>query len=288
MMLGRARPLDWERGQKALRHEVGRTVRLLRSVRAPTAPALGDWSVAEVATHLSQAWIAVPGLAGRDVSPIREVFPDLTGPSLIRDLWDLSEFTSLGVRNESERNCSVLADRIEQRASAYFAAVDQSAAADPRTWLVDGTEVALSTLTYHLLNETVVHGWDIAHGDGQRWEVRADSACLILEGFLVPILRALGPRDFVDQTVARGLRATYEIRVKGCRPYMFVFDDGALRVEDPSGQAVDCTIDADPVAMLMVTWGRMHQADAIVKRQLVASGPKDYLGPRFRGLMRNP
>jgi hypothetical protein len=40
--------------------------------------------------------------------------------------------------------------------------------------------------------------------------------------------------------------------------------------------------------MLMVTWGRMHQAEAIVKRQLVASGPKDYLGPRFRALMRNP
>ena len=55
-----------------------------------------------------------------------------------------------------------------------------------------------------------------------------------------------------------------------------------------NAQAVDCAIDADPVAMLMVTWGRMHQADAIVKRQLVASGPKDYLGPRFRGLLRNP
>jgi len=287
-MFGRARPLDWTRGQKALRQEVGRVAGLLRSVRNPTAPALGDWNVAEVAMHLSQAWIAVPGLAGRDLSAIQEVFPELSGPSLIRDIWDHSAFTSLGVRTDPERNCSVLADRIEARAAAYFAAIDQSAAADSRAWLVEGAEVALSTLTYHLLNETVVHGWDVAHGDGQRWEVRADSACLILEGFLVPILRALGPRDFVDQTVATGLRATYEIRVKGCRPYMFVFDDGALSVEDPAGQTVDCTIDADPVAMLMVTWGRMHQADAIVKRQLVASGPKDYLGPRFRGLMRNP
>lgn len=287
-MLGRARPLEWGRGQKALRQEVGRVVGLLRSVRHPTAPALGDWKVAEVAMHLSQAWMAVPGLAGRDISAIREVLPDLTGPSLIRELWDLSELTSLGVRNDPERNCSVLADRIEQRAAAYFAAIDQSAAADPRAWLVDGSEVALSTLTYHLLNETVVHGWDIARGDGQRWEVRPDSACLVLEGFLIPVLRALGPRDFVDQVVASGLRATYEIRVKGCRRYMFVFHDGALSVEDPAGQPVDCIIDADPVAMLLVTWGRMHQSEAIVKRQLVASGPKDYLGPRFRGLMRNP
>ncbi len=287
-MLGRARPLEWGRGQKALRQEVGRVVGLLRSVRNPTAPALGDWKVAEVAMHLSQAWMAVPGLAGRDISAIREVLPELTGPSLIRELWDLSELTSLGVRNDPERNCSVLADRIEQRAAGYFAAIDQTAAADPRAWLVDGSEVALSTLTYHLLNETVVHGWDIARGDGQRWEVRPDTACLVLEGFLIPVLRALGPRDFVDQVVASRLRATYEIRVKGCRRYMFVFHDGALSVEDPEGQPVDCIIDADPVAMLLVTWGRMHQSEAIVKRQLVASGPKDYLGPRFRGLMRNP
>jgi hypothetical protein len=287
-MLGRARPLDWGRGQKALRQEVGRVVGLLRSVRNPSAPALGDWNVAEVAMHLSQAWMAVPGLAGRDTSAIRQVLPELTGPSLIRELWDLSDLTSLGVRNDPERNCSVLADRIEQRATGYFAAIDQSAAADPRAWLVDGSEVALSTLTYHLLNETVVHGWDIARGDGQRWEVRPDSACLVLEGFLIPVLRALGPRDLVDQVVASGLRATYEIRVKGCHRYMFVFDDGALTVEDPAGQPVDCTIDADPVAMLMVTWGRLHQSEAIVKRQLVASGPKDYLGPKFRGLMRNP
>jgi hypothetical protein len=287
-MLGRARSLDWNRGQKALRKEVGRVVELLRSVRNPAAPALGDWTVAEVAMHLSQAWMAVPGLAGRDISAIREVLPEVTGPSLIRDLWDLSELTSLGVRNDPERNPSVLADRIEQRATEYFAAIDQSAAADPRAWLVDGAEVALSTLTYHLLNETVVHGWDIARGDGHPWDVRADSACLVLEGFLVPILRALGPRDFVDQTVAMGLRATYEIRVKGCRPYMFVFDDGALSIEDRAGQPVDCIIEADPVAMLLVTWGRTHQAEAIVKRQLVASGPKAYLGPRFRGLMRNP
>ena len=78
-MLGRARPLDWGRGQKALRQEVGRVVGLLRSVRNPTAPALGDWNVAEVAMHLSQAWMAVPGLAGRDTSAIRQVLPELTG-----------------------------------------------------------------------------------------------------------------------------------------------------------------------------------------------------------------
>lgn len=287
-MLTRTRPLNWRRDQKALRHEVGRVVGLLRSVRNPDTPALGGWNVAEVAMHLSQAWVAVPGLAGRDLSGVREVLPELAGSSLIRDMWDLAEVTSQGVRNDPERNCSVLADRIEQRAAAYFAAIDQSAAADPRTWLVEGTEVALSTLTYHLLNETVVHGWDIARGDGQRWAVRPDSACLVLEGFLVPVIRALGPRDLVDQVVATGLRATFEIRVRGCRRYLFVFDHGALTVEDPSGQHVDCVIDADPVAMLLVTWGREHQAQAIVKRQLVASGPKAYLGPRFRALMRNP
>ncbi|MGH9165553.1 MAG: SCP2 sterol-binding domain-containing protein [Acidimicrobiales bacterium] len=153
---------------------------------------------------------------------------------------------------------------------------------------MEGAQVSFSTLTFHLLNETVVHGWDIARGDGQRWDISAAHAALVLDGFIVPAIKALGPRDMVDQVQAAGLRATYEVRVKGGGRHVFVFDDGALTVEAPSSRPVDCLITADPVALLLVVWGRLDQAPAIVKRQLVVSGPKAFLGPRFRSLMRNP
>jgi len=90
-----------------LRDEVERVVRLLRSVTNPAAPALGEWSVAEVAMHLSQAWMAVPGLAREDLSAVHEVLPSLrgtAGASMVRDMWDLGEATQMGVRHDPERD----------------------------------------------------------------------------------------------------------------------------------------------------------------------------------------
>lgn len=65
------------------------------------------------------------------------------------------------------RDLGLLADRIEARAQRYFS---ECAGADPhalRPWLVEGVTVPLSTLTYHLLNETVLHGHDIVHAAGR-------------------------------------------------------------------------------------------------------------------------
>ncbi|MGH9148905.1 MAG: SCP2 sterol-binding domain-containing protein [Acidimicrobiales bacterium] len=286
-----AATVSWRRAQQALRAEVERVTRLLRSVRAPSAPALGDWTVAEVAMHLSQAWVAVPGLAQRDLSAVHALLPGLeggAGASLIRDMWDLGDVTRRGVASDPQRDLSVLADRIGTRASEYLAGTGTSRANDLRPWLVEGAEVSLCTLTCHLLSETIVHGWDIARADGQPWSVKPAHAALVIDGFLMPVFRALGPRDLVNQELAAGLRATYEIRVRGGGRHVLVFDDGALTVEPPSSRQVDCCISADPAALLLVVWGREHQARAIVERRLVVSGPKAWLGPRLRSLMRNP
>ena len=285
------RTVDWSQAKRALRKEVERVARLLRSVTNPAAPALGEWSVDEVAMHLSQAWMMVPGLARKDLSAIHEVLPGLigtAGASMVGDVWELGEVMQMGVRHDPERELSRLADLIEERAREYFTDLSLSAAHDSRAWLVEGSQVAVGTLICHLLNETVLHGWDIARGDGQRWQINPAHAVLILEGFLVPVIQALDPRALVNQEQARGLRATYELRVRGGGHHVFVFEDGALTVEAPSSRPIDCFISADPVAFLLVAWGRQNQATAIVKRQLVVSGPQAWLGLRFRSLLRNP
>jgi hypothetical protein len=69
---------------------------------------------------------------------------------------------------------------------------------------------------------------------------------------------------------------------------VFIFEDGALTVEGPSPRPIDCYIDADPVAFLLVAWARQGLGAATVRRELVVSGPKAWLGPKFRSLMRNP
>jgi hypothetical protein len=82
----------------------------------------------------------------------------------------------MGVSADPERNLSVLAGRITDRASAYLAGLSGSSPHESRAWLVEGTEVPLVTLTCHLLNETIVHGWDMARGAGRPWPIKAAHA----------------------------------------------------------------------------------------------------------------
>jgi hypothetical protein len=286
----RAALADWERSQEALRTEVARVAELMRSVEDSTVHAVGDWSIAEVAMHLSQAWLAVPGMASRDLSRLLDVLPGLpdAGDSVIRDIMELATTTTLGVRTDAERDLTVLADRIEQRAKAYLG---DCAGKDPdelRPWLVEGANLNLANLTGHLLNETVTHGYDIARAAGRKWRIEPAHAALVLGRFIVPVLRAIDPRSLVDAEKAAGLQATFDLRIRGGDRFFFVFDNGELRIEEPSSRRVDCHISADPVAFLLVVWGRQSQWSAIAKGQLLAWGRKPWLGPRFRYLLRNP
>ncbi|MGH3752915.1 MAG: maleylpyruvate isomerase N-terminal domain-containing protein [Pseudonocardiaceae bacterium] len=264
---------------------------LLRSIHDPGPHAVGQWNLGEVAMHLSQAWIAVPGLARRDLSRVHEVVPSLAGvagDSLIRDMWDLADTTTLAAKSDPERDPAVLADRIEARAEEYLSECGGADPDAPRPWLVHGATVRQSTLTYHLLSETVLHGYDIAHAAGRPWRIEPAHAAMVLARFNVPITHALGPRVFVNGEQAAGLQATYDVRIRGGDRFHFIFDDGELRIAEPSSRRVACHISADPVAFLMVFWRRQSQWTAIGKGKLLAWGRKPWLGPRLRTLMRNP
>ncbi len=284
---------QWTRAQDALRAEVDRVTALLRTVRNPTAPALGRWNVAELAVHLAQAWGVVSGLASDELSGRFDLPPELRsedGASFLNGLWELQEATVLGVQADAERDLGVIADRIDARATEFFAAMRGPSALDLRPWLVAGTKVRLATLTCHLLNETMVHGYDIARADGRRWTLDRSHATLVLEGFLFPVVQVLDPRALVNHEAAAGVRITYELHIRGGGRYVFAFEDGALTVE-PSGSSprrIDCHVSADPAALLLVAWGRKSQWEAIARGQLVAWGRKPWLGPKLRGLIRNP
>jgi hypothetical protein len=283
--------VDWSRAQEALRREVGRVTALMRSVRNPSAPSVGHWSLAEVAMHLSQAWLVVPCMSQADLSGVWEWFPGLeggAGESLVRTLGDLADATSLGVDTDSERDLAVIADRIEERAAAYFDACGRAAGEDELPWLVQGSRLSRVAMTCHLLNETVMHAYDIARADGQRWEIDPDSARIVLEGFILDVMRALDPRALVDQERAGSVRAAFELRMRGGGRHVFVFDRGEVRVESPGSRRVDCTISAEPAAMLLVVWARKDQWWAIARGKLTTWGRKPWMALRFRGMLRNP
>jgi len=283
--------VDWQQGQDALRDEVARVTTLLRSIQDPEPHAVGQWNLGEVAMHLSQAWVVIPGLARRDLSGAYEVVPgfvDVAGDSLIRDIGDLADTTIGGVKSDPERDLAVLADRIEARAQEYFSDCVGADPDAPRPWLVHGTTVRQSTFTYHLLNETVLHAYDIAHAAGRPWRIEPAHAAMVLGRFVVPVLQALDAHAMVNGAKAAGLQATYDVRIRGGDSFYFIFNDGTLEIVEPSSRRVDCHISADPVAFLMVVWARQSQWTAIGKGKLMAWGRKPWLGPQLRSLIRNP
>ncbi|MGH8573695.1 MAG: SCP2 sterol-binding domain-containing protein, partial [Gammaproteobacteria bacterium] len=208
--------------------------------------------------------------------------------SLMQDMWELGDLTVLGVKSDLERDPAVLADRIEQRAQEYFAGCAGHSPDELRPWFVEDTTLPLSALTGHLLNETIMHGYDIAHAAGRKWRIEPAHAAIVVRQFFVPVLQALNPRVFVNGDKAAGLWATYDVRLRGHDRLHFVFDDGSLRVEEEVNSGpVDCHISADPAAFVMVFWARQSQWNAIAKGKLMAWGRKPWLGPRFRPLLRN-
>jgi uncharacterized protein (TIGR03083 family) len=282
---------DWHQGQDALRDEVARVTALLRSIQDPGPSAVGQWNLGEVAVHLAQVWMGLPGLARQNLSRVYEAVPDLAGvagDSLVRDLWDLGDMTTHAVRSDSERDLGVLADRIEAQAAEYFSECVGADPDAPRPWMVEGTTVRLSTLTYHLLSETLMHSYDIAHAAGRPWRIEPAHAAMAAGRFLIPAIQALGPQALVNSAKAAGVRATYDIRIRRGDSFHFIFDDGSLEIAEPSSRRVDCHISADPVALLMVFWCRQSQWTAIATGKLMAWGRKPWLGPQFRGLIRNP
>ncbi|MDQ4134514.1 MAG: hypothetical protein M3179_15230 [Actinomycetota bacterium] len=281
---------DWAQAKRALAEAVLKVTDLLKSVRDPNRPALGQWSIAELAMHLSQAWIAVPALARQDLTALRDYVPGLapTAQSLIRDLWELECTTKAAVTSDPERDLTVLADRIAARAAEFLQESEAHMALDPRPWLVEGTRVPLAVLTGHLLNETLVHGYDIAKAAARPWRIDPAHAAMVVDGFLIPVVRSLPPRTMTHPERAAGVRATFDLRLRGGGRTFWIFDDGELHIEEPSDRPVDCHISADPTAFLLVAWARKSQWSAIAKGQLMAWGRKPWLGLRFRPLMRNP
>lgn len=250
-----------------------RVAALVRSIERPTTKALGEWDVSEVAVHLSHAMDAVTAMARG-------------GGPLLGEISELGGLTRMLVSSEGERDFAALAGRIETSLDGFLdmAAADGAA---HRVWFAEGTSMPMSSLVCHVLNELLVHGWDIATAEGKPWPIERAHAGLVVQGFMFPAFANLG-RGMVDQEAAAGLHATFDVRVRGGGRAVLTFDDGDMTVEPVPSGPVDCHLSVDPVAFLLVGWARMGQWGPIARGKLFAWGRKPWLGFRLRSLLVNP
>ena len=268
--------VDWAEARRAVAQAAPRLTAMLRSATKPEAPALGAWDVTELAAHVSHGMDTITAMTRG-------------GGNVLEDISGLEILTKVMVAGEGRKPLTELADRIDASVAGFLAAMEvEAAAADSsHAWMVQGTEMPLSALTCHMLNELTVHGRDIAVGLGVPWPIDRRHAALILNGFVYPSLHALG-RAMVVQEKAGDKRARFEVRLRGDGRAWASFDKGNFSIEGSPQGPVDCHLSVDPEAFLLVAWGRISQWQAIPKGQLLAWGKKPWLGLQLRSWLRNP
>ena len=266
-------PVDPVAARGAIAAMGARSSAMVRCINHPDAPALGAWSATDVAVHLSHTIDLVTTLVQGSTA-------------MTDDIWDLGTLTTMLVAGESERDLGAIATRIDASVAALLTVL-RDAEGDPgRPWVIGGVDFPVSTLACHALNELVVHGGDIAKADSAPWPVERAYAALVVQGFLFPSLGALG-RAMVHENAAE-VNATYHVRLRGGGGAYLRFHDGDLAVTDAAPGPVDCSLLVDPMAFLLVAWGRTGQWPPILRGKLLAYGRKPWLGLKLRSLLKNP
>lgn len=237
-----------------------------------------QWTVADAGAHLLVGLRSFT--AGLDGVPGWES----PAPHAATFQERLTAFTARTLEDEPQRDLPTIGDLVVSGTSAFL---DASAgrAPDDRVdtpWYGDGATLSLTAATCLLLAEQVVHGYDVAQAIGAAWPISRRDACLIFTAVqsMMPMI--------VNPDAARGVTATYDIRLRGGRPFVVHVEDGAVRVEASTTGTVDCHLSADPAAFLLVGYGRINQWHAIGRGQLATWGRRPWLALRLKGLFFNP
>jgi len=192
------------------------------------------------------------------------------------------------VRSEPRPDPDDVADRIEAGAAAFMNRLQTGSSTATTPWLVAGIEASTPIFACHLLSESLIHGYDIARAERAPWPIAPAHAALAITGFMFPVAGKLDPRALVNQEPARGLRACYEIRIRGFERVFLNLDDGAMTIASVASTAVDCHLSAHPTALFLVMWGRVNQWSVLLRGQMFTWGRKPWLAPRLRSMLRNP
>ena len=270
-----------EEVEAALVSAAGRTARLLRGGLDPAARVPGlTWTAAETAAHV--------------VADLREHTAILAGtwraPEAADEAGGQRGPAERGaVANQAqldafpERDLIVLADLVEEAAAAFTAALASRPGREPVV-TANGVPMDPATLVAVMLGEQLIHGLDLARSAGRPWPVSRGDALRVIPGMMAIA------GDYLDPDAARSLRVSYELRFGPGDRYRFVVDGptaAATPVEGALGRP-DCVITADPVAFLLVGYGRSGQWSAILRGQLRAGGRRPWLAQRFSSLLTRP
>lgn len=264
-------PIDYEEARTLIRSASERCARVIASIEDPSAPTRGlSWSLGETAAHLCTTIRLYIDCLEERVA----VEPHLVG--------DVPSFVA--AQNEErlerfpERDPVVLAQVLESDVSSFLALLEARSPEDAVPFPA-GYQISTAIQACFALAELLIHGLDIARSIGRPWSISPDDAILILSG-----VAAFLPLS-ADPERAKRVHGTVHVRLRGAGCYAIRISQGSVSTSQCSGRA-DLYMSADPVASLLVGYGRMSRWVPALRGQIVAWGPKPWLALRLSSLFR--
>jgi uncharacterized protein (TIGR03083 family) len=261
-------PVDLTAARVAVVVAARQAADLVGSLPDPSSRVPGlDWTVGQTAAHLVAAARLYPRYATGQATP--EATIDLAEGNLdrIAQVGDhgLAELADLLVA-ETQRLLAQTADLAPDHPVAFHG----------------GTTLDLAAQTGILLGEYLVHGLDLARAAGRPWPIDPGHARLVIAA-----ATALLPR-YLDSDAARGVTVGYDVRIRGGPRFSLRVTHGAATVESGPVGPMDCHISADPVAFLIVAYGRGSQWPPILRGKITAWGRKPWRAFGLTRLLMNP
>ncbi len=260
--------IDLAPAAEAIERAGRRVTELLTHVEDPDRPTRGlEWTLGDLAAHLAARTERFAAYLSGVATPEGEIA-------------GIAAENQQDIRARRERPLGDHIDEVRSNVASFVATTRGKLGADPFPWY-SGVTLDVATAAGVLLGELIVHGYDAARTLGHPWPIAATDARTIVRA-----AAALAPW-YVDEEATRGDRTTFRIAARGGPVFRVRIDDGTASVEPADGDA-DCTIHADPVALVLLSYGRITRWRAAGKGKLVATGRRPWRALRFERSFRSP
>lgn len=257
--------VDPEAGRDAIRRTSGQLVDLIRGIENPsTRPPRLEWTNVEVAVHLVQTFVA-------DLASVEGT----STPYVVSDgkvLASGAKESAKRIKEEPERDPRKLATMLENAVDAFLAGTAERDPLQPVAF-AEGHAMTLANLYGTLLGEVLVHGHDIAKGDGKTWTMDPEAARLAVYATTATLPVGVNPET------TKNVDVRMNVRIRGGKCYQIHLHSGTGETQ-ACGRA-DATVSTDAAALLLVGFGRVSPLVPALRGKMFAWGRRPDLPVRI-------
>ncbi|GAA0255801.1 maleylpyruvate isomerase family mycothiol-dependent enzyme [Saccharothrix mutabilis subsp. mutabilis] len=257
-----------------------RFVGLVRRLPAD-ARATAEWTVADTAAHVASITTMYTSILAPGGGPVP--FKALVEPVRTVTVDTVADLNVMALRHFTNRDPQTLTDGLLSDVDTILKITDGTDHDRTVPWLGD-SRVPVGGVLAHLVNELLVHGWDIARAQRVPWTTPPREAAPFFALFLVGMIRN-GTGSLLDGPPPSDRRIAVAFRSRYTDPVTLVLHGDRVTAED--GPA-DVTVRFDPAALNLMMFGRVSRARTALTGKVVVSGRRPWLLPAFLRKVRLP